>query len=115
MKADNTIALISQVKLLADQFIIMELSRYGIHGIVPSHGSILYSLLECESLTMGELSDKINKDPSTVTTLVKKLELLGYVKVYKDSRDKRISRVKLTKKGDTFKNIFKNISETMYN
>ena len=35
--------------------------------------------------------------------------------MYKDSRDKRISRVKLTKKGDTFKNIFKNISETMYN
>jgi len=114
MKADNTIHLIGKVKFLMDQFIITELNKQGIDGIVPSHGDIIISLLDNETLTMSELSDKIQKDPSTVTTLVKKLNDFGYTQVLKDSTDKRTNRVSLTAKGKALESIFINISEKIY-
>lgn len=114
MKGDNTLHLIGKIKVLMNQFIISELEKQGIIGIVPSHGDILISLLQNESLTMSELAAKIEKDPSTITTLVKKLNNLGYTQVLKDTIDKRANRVSLTAKGRAIETIFINISEKIY-
>lgn len=112
---DNTVHLVSKLNYLMKQFIVSELEKQGIDEIVPSHGDIIASLLKNDSLTMNELAIKIGKDPSTVTTLVKKLIALGYTKVEKDFKDKRASRVSLTLKGKELKEIFFEISENIFN
>ncbi|MDV3426738.1 MAG: MarR family winged helix-turn-helix transcriptional regulator [Bacillota bacterium] len=114
MKADNTLYLIAKAKALMNQFIISELNKQGIDGIVPSHGDIIISLLKHETLTMKELADKIERDPSTVTTLVKKLNNLGYTQVLKDSADKRANIVSLTTEGKALEAVFISISEKLY-
>ncbi|GKX32049.1 MarR family transcriptional regulator [Vallitalea longa] len=115
MKADNTLYLIGRVRVLINQFIISELKKQGITGIVPSHGKIILSLLEKENLTMSELAGNIGKDPSTITTLVKKLNDLGYTHMIKDTVDKRVNRVSLTSKGKDLEQAFVVISEKIYN
>jgi len=111
---DNTSNLISKLSLLMQQFIISELEKQGIKGIVPSHGSIIVFLLSGGNPTMNELAKAINKDPSTVTTLVKKLTNLGYTEISKDENDKRASRVSLTSKGKEFERIIMNVSNDMF-
>lgn len=111
---DNTVHLIGRLKRLMDEYIIYELESYGIEGIVPSHGDIIVSLIYEEFISMSELATKINKDPSTVTTLVKKLNKLGYIKITKDLNDKRSNLVSLTQKGKNLENTFIEISEKLY-
>lgn len=110
---DNTISLLSKAKRLMDQYIIKSLEEHNVKGIVPSHGDIIVSLLNHESLTMSELAKKIDKDPSTVTTLVKKLNKLDYVTLYKDDIDKRATRVRLTEQGRELEAVFLDISKTI--
>ena len=112
---DNTLYLVSKLKNLSDKFISDSLKKLGIDEMVPSHGRILIELFQNKSLSMSEIAIKIEKDPSTVTTLVKKLINLGYVEISKDIVDKRTNKVILTKKGNDLEHEFKMISSKMYN
>ena len=111
---DNTVYLISKAKNLMNQFIISELEHYGVEGIVPSHGDIIIELLKNEALSMSDLAVKIEKDPSTITTLVKKLCSIGYTQVFKDDKDRRANKVSLTDKGKALEPVFLSVSEKLY-
>lgn len=67
---------------------------------------------------MNELSKIINRDKSTTTVLVRKLEQDGLVKTESSREDKRIKIVSLTDKGKEYNCITNNISsellETFY-
>jgi DNA-binding MarR family transcriptional regulator len=115
MKMDNTIHLIAKVNALASDMILSELKKNGIIGIVTSHGDIIVSLLRNESLRMSELSEKIGKDASTVTALIKKLNKLGYTYSMQDETDKRITRVGLTREGKSLEGVFQFVSEKLFN
>jgi len=83
------------------------------HGLVPSHGEILLTLLIHKELMMKEIAEKINRDPSTVTALVNKLKKSGYVKTKKSSENGRTTLVYLTEEGEALKDRFIQISETL--
>lgn len=111
---DNTVYLIGRVKNAMNEFIISELEHLGIDGIVPSHGDIIMELFRNETLSMSELAERIDKDPSTITTLVKKLSSIGYTQVFKDDKDRRANKVSLTSQGKALEAIFKSVSEKVY-
>ncbi|MDA3733039.1 MarR family transcriptional regulator [Niameybacter massiliensis] len=111
---DNTLRLISQVRHAIQRYITEALVREGVEGIVPSHGDIMVHLFQHETQTMKELAKKINKDPSTVTTLVKKLIAMGYVERVADIQDKRANPIRLTEKGKALKPIFNHITESVF-
>ncbi len=67
------IHLIGKIHDKSNKFLIKELKKHNIKGIVPSHGDILGALCLADQLKMKELAGQINKDKSTVTTLVNKL------------------------------------------
>ncbi len=62
---------------------------------------------------MNQLSCYIDRDKSTITALVDKLERLDYVKRGEDQVDGRIVRLTLTKKGRELEPIFRAISESL--
>jgi len=115
MEMDNTIHLIAKVNALASEMILSELKKNDIIGIVTSHGDIIVSLLRNESLRMSELSEKIGKDASTVTALIKKLNKLGYTYSVQDEADKRITQVGLTSGGKALEGVFEFVSEKLFN
>lgn len=114
MKYDNTINLISRIRELSGSVIVSELEKAGIVGIVPSHGDIIVTLIKHRELTMTEIAERISRDRSTVTTLVKKLNNLGFTDTKKNEMDQRSSLVFLTPKGRELEKGFEEISEKLY-
>ena len=111
----NLLSLISTIHEKGNRFIIEELKKYGIEGLVPSHGDILVCLYGQDKMTMKDIADKIHKTRPTVTVLVDKLEKLGYLKREISQEDSRYTYITLTKKGQDFKPIFEKISEDLNN
>jgi DNA-binding MarR family transcriptional regulator len=113
MDTKQIISLLSHVREQANKFIIREMSKQGITGIVPSHGEIIVELLKHDALTMKELATRIDRDKSTVTALVDKLIKLGYAEKTRDANDNRVVFVTLTENGRALKAAFEAISNNL--
>ncbi|PHR69293.1 MAG: MarR family transcriptional regulator [Arcobacter sp.] len=111
MKNTNKIiSIVAKIHSKANQLIIKELKDNNLKGLVPSHGDILIKLYDnVNGLNMKEISVSINKDKSTVTSLVNKLEKLELVKRVKSAIDSRSTLIKLTTKGLDTKHIVLNV------
>jgi DNA-binding MarR family transcriptional regulator len=110
MKKDNILFIIGRIHYKAHRFLVKELKKHNIGAISPSHGEIIGALLIRGSLQMKEISEIIDKDKSTITSLIKKLIALDYVEKKKDMNDNRISMISLTAKGKALKASFLEIS-----
>ena len=95
-RSDNTAHLISAARRAINEFLINSLEAHNISGLAPSHGDIIATLLRNESMTMTALAHQINRDRSTVTTLVQKLTDRGYVAFKENPDDARSRLVYLT-------------------
>jgi DNA-binding MarR family transcriptional regulator len=60
---------------------------------------VLYALWEQDGITQSELTERLNRSPSTITKTVQRMEKAGFVKRCPDNRDERVSRVYLTDAG----------------
>lgn len=99
---DTILSLISRIHSQSQDFIEKKLENAGLSKMASSHGNILYSLSKCASMSPGELAKKINRDKSTTTVLVRKLEKEGFVKIQKDKADCRKKNILLSEKGKIF-------------
>ncbi len=98
-ETDIIISLIARIREKANRFIVEELKRHNLKGLAPVHGDVLVALFSHEELTMKQIADIIDRRKSTVTTLVEKLIMLGYVQKKQDAQDNRYFKVSLTSKG----------------
>lgn len=104
---------VSHTRALVNTFLSGELARRGYAGLAPSHGDILAELFRDERVRMSELSRRIDRDPSTVTALVRKLVKLGFAKTERDKTDGRATVVLLTERGRALAQDFGEISELL--
>ncbi len=100
----------SRIRKAANQFLIDELDKAGLKGIVPSHGDIINFLLSYGAMPMQELAKKVDRTKATLTVLIDKLEKLGLVKRTRSSTDSRVILIELTQKGMDLKPVFEKIS-----
>ena len=106
-------ALPSKISLLRhnmNEFLTQKMRQVGWNEISPSHGGIIYVLLNHKVLNMKEIAEKVKRDPSTVTTLVNKLIKLGYAEYTRNPNDLRSKQVRLTDEGKSLYNDFYSIS-----
>ena len=113
MKNDRTLFTIGRINYKVNRFLVQELKQNNLGEISPSHGEIIGSLLLRGSLQMKEIAEIIDKDKSTITSLIHKLIDLGYVEKKKDISDSRISIISLTAKGKALKPLFMDISDKL--
>lgn len=107
----NDIAyVIAKLRKKINGYFLSRLADEGITDLIPSHGDIFIILYHDGPQPMLALSEKINRNKSTMTALIRKLENLGYVKREASAIDKRSSIVHLTEKGFRFRVIFEQIS-----
>lgn len=111
-------SLISKVHSLTSDYLKSQLEQEKLPEFVSSHGNILFQLSRVDKLTMTELSQKINRDKSTTTVLVRKLLLAHLVERDKSTEDNRVVYIKLSKYGQEYTNgmgvISKKLNETVY-
>lgn len=91
---------ISRVHHKGASYIDELLRKKGIRNLSYSHIRIIIILSIYNRISMKEISELISKDKSTVTTLVNKLEKLGYVKKITCQRDRRMTYLKLEEKAE---------------
>lgn len=109
----SSISKISQIHTLTADFLTEKLAEKGFEDFASSHGNILFQLNVHKSMKMCELSEKINRDKSTTTVLVRKLEKEGFVQCITDSEDKRNKIISLTEKGAEYNQMTTNLSEAL--
>ena len=118
MDVNSSISLLSNIHTITADFLTEKLKERGFPDFASSHGNILFQLSVNEEMTMGELAEKINRDKSTTTVLVRKLESEGFITGAPDPADKRSRIIYLTEKGKQFNNtameLSKELLETFY-
>lgn len=112
-RTDQTAHMVALLRSKINNFLLSRLAEEGIKGLAPSHGSILVVLYYEGPQPMAALSEKINRDKSTLTVLVRKLEALGYIEREADAQDSRVSVIHLTEKGFQFRTLFERISKEL--
>lgn len=115
---NSSISLISHIHSLSQDFVCQQLSQLGLQDFVSSHGNILFQLSKNGPMSMRDLAKSINRDKSTTTVLVRKLENEGFIKTSCDKNDKRSKNLELTEKGLVLKvktdEISSKLLETFY-
>lgn len=119
MNINSSISFLSHIHSVISDFLTEELKQRGFKDFVSSHGNILFQLNLNKKMTMSELSKKINRNKSTATVLVRKLEKEGFITVLTDENDKRNKYISLSEKGKEYNNatseISKSLLSTFYN
>jgi MarR family transcriptional regulator, organic hydroperoxide resistance regulator len=89
-------------------FLLAQVSRLHHHrahelfeelGLYRGQPPVLFALWEQDGLTHGELADKLEITPATVTRMIQRMEKTGFVQRKPDDSDQRVSRVYLTEAG----------------
>ena len=73
--------------------------RNTLGDITPSQFAVLEALFHLGSMTQGEISTKVLKSGSNMTTVIDNLERDGYVRRERDAEDRRVINVHLTEAG----------------
>ena len=73
--------------------------RNTLGDITPSQFAVLEALFHLGSMTQGEISTKVLKSGSNMTTVIDNLERDGYVRRERDAKDRRVINVHLTATG----------------
>ena len=105
--------LISRIHSDVADYLQAKLKDLGLEKMASSHGNILYRLTLEEKITMSDLAKLVNRDKSTVTVLVRKLEEKGFIKREISEEDARVSYISLTEKGKTFTHDTSGISKDL--
>ena len=109
----SAISLISHTHSVAADFLQQKMQAEGLPSLVSSHGFILFCLSKQNKLLLGELAEKINRDKSTTTVLVRKLEEEAFVYIERDAADSRKRHVCLTEKGKAYNAVTSHISQEL--
>lgn len=83
-----------------------------------SHTEIIVSVNNFKKISMHKIAELVGKTPQTITTLVAKLEMLGYVEILKDTLDRRKSYIVITDLGGEvaikIEKIYKDLATALY-
>jgi MarR family 2-MHQ and catechol resistance regulon transcriptional repressor len=73
--------------------------RNTLGELTPSQFAVLEALFHLGPLTQGEVSTKVLKSGSNITTVIDNLERDGLVRRERDAKDRRVVHVHLTESG----------------
>lgn len=110
---DTVVSLISRIHSLSQDFLRRRMTDAGLPELVSSHGFMLFCLSQTERMTLGELAQRINRDKSTTTVLVRKLEAADLVATERDESDSRKKYVRLTEKGTAYNAVTARLSDEL--
>ncbi|MCG6162270.1 MarR family winged helix-turn-helix transcriptional regulator, partial [Leptospira bandrabouensis] len=72
------IYMISRIRDEFHRHLNLELKEKGLGPLTTTHADILFALVKKKKAQMQEIAKMINRDKSTLTALVDKLEALGF-------------------------------------
>jgi DNA-binding MarR family transcriptional regulator len=89
------------------------LKDYGIEELNSGQGRILFALWQEDNIPIRELSIKTQLTKSSLTTMLDRLESVGYLKRERDENDRRQFIVKLSEKSRNLQKKYVDVSKKM--
>lgn len=105
--------LVAKIHQLAGRIFAKKLKKYNINEINPAQGRILFVLWEKDGIPISELSEKTLLKKSTLTSMLDRLENMGYVVRIPSKNDRRNIIIKRTEKDKAFQNLYIEVSKEM--
>lgn len=105
--------LISKIKQIQGRVFEKLLTEYGIDQFNGAQGRILFILWNEDSIPIKELSEKTGLAKTTLTSMLDRLEKLGYIVRICDPADRRTIRIKLTETAKSMRGRYFEVSMRM--
>jgi MarR family transcriptional regulator, organic hydroperoxide resistance regulator len=104
--------LLAKIHQVAGRVFAKKLKEYGIE-INPSQGRILFVLWENDNIPIIELSRKTMLEKSTLTSMLDRLEEMGYIKRIPSKEDRRKIIIQRTEKDRSLQELYNKVSLEM--
>ncbi|MBP7736389.1 MAG: MarR family transcriptional regulator [Spirochaetes bacterium] len=110
---NNFLYALTKIRQRIFAFLEEEMAEKDIDDIAPSHGHILFILDTKGPLSLMELARFAEKDKSTVSSVITRLEEKGYVAKVKGAEDGRFVKIRLTARAKKIRPVLWGISAAM--
>jgi DNA-binding MarR family transcriptional regulator len=104
--------LMAKIRQVGERIFIRELKKFGIE-INPAQGRIMFALWQTDGISINELAKKTQLKKSTMTSMLDRLEKLGYVKRLRSKKDRRKILIYRTEKDKATENKYREVSKEM--
>ncbi|ULO01960.1 transcriptional regulator, MarR family [Campylobacter sp. RM5004] len=111
---NSSLFLMGRIKELANEMILNELNKRAEFDLSFSHADILNMLFDENEYCMVQIAQQIHRSKATVSSLIDKLELNGYVIKRQSEEDSRMYLIKATKKALDLRVIFEEVSNIVF-
>jgi len=105
--------LIAKIHQITNRIFNQMLKNYGIEELNSGQGRILFALWQEDNIPIRELSIKTQLTKSSLTTMLDRLESVGYLKRERDENDRRQFIVKLSEKSKNLQKKYVDVSKKM--
>ena len=104
--------LMAKIRHVGERIFVRMSKQYGIE-INPAQGRIMFALWQKDGISINELAKKTQLKKSTMTSMLDRLEKIGYVKRQYSKTDRRKILIKRTKKDRVMEKKYVEVSEEM--
>lgn len=102
--------LMAKIRQVSGRIFERILKEYGIE-INSAQGRIMFALWQVDGISINELAQKTQLKKSTLTSMLDRLETMGYVRRQRSKKDRRKILIKRTKKDKNLENRYVELSQ----
>ncbi len=102
--------LMAKIRQVAGRLFERILKDYGIE-INSAQGRIMFALWQADGISINELAQKTQLKKSTLTSMLDRLENMGYIKRQRSKKDRRKILIKRTNKDKTLESKYVELSQ----
>lgn len=104
--------LMAKIRQVGERIFVRSLKQHGIE-INPAQGRIMFALWQKDGIPINELAMKTQLKKSTLTSMLDRLERMGYVKRRRCRKDRRKILIMRTEKDIAMEKKYTEISQEM--
>ena len=105
--------LIAKIHQLSGRILARKLKEYNIDEINPAQGRIMFVLWQNDGISINELAKKTSLGKSTLTSMLDRLEISGFLKRIPSKKDRRKILIERTEKDKSFQDLYIRVSQEM--
>ena len=104
--------LLAKIRQVGERIFVRRLKQYGIE-INPAQGRIMFVLWQHDGISINVLAQKTHLKKSTLTSMLDRLEIMGYIKRKRSKKDRRKILIKRTEKDRIMEKKYVEVSQHM--
>ncbi len=104
--------LMAKIRQVGERIFLRRLKQYGIE-INPAQGRIMFALWQKDSIPINELAKQTQLKKSTLTSMLDRLEKMGYISRQYSKTDRRKILIKRTEKDRAMEKKYVEVSDEM--